>query len=119
MIMLKNKTCLRIFSLLTGVTFLNMSFFLAEVCMLDIKDKQMIENVAHLVLNGGLEEERDSQAPGGDTPLKVFSAGGGLRVHHSSLFLIASRVYQEWISHYLHADHSEKYSPPPDLVPAV
>ena len=115
MTMLKN-TSLRIFALLTGVIFLNMSFFLAEVSMLEIKDKQMIEIVAKLVLNGGLEEERDSHSPAGDAPLKIFSVGGALRLHHSSLFLIASRMYQEWIDHYLHADHSEKYSPPPDVL---
>ena len=119
MIMLKNKTCLRIFTLATGIIFLNMSFFLAEVCMLDIKDKQMIENVANLVLNGGLEEERDTHAPAGDAPLKIFSVGGSLKLHHSSLFLIASRMYHEWSNHYLHADHSEKYSPPPDQFPAA
>lgn len=117
--MLKNTTCLRIFALLTGVIFLNMSFFLAEVCMLDIKDRQMIENVANLVLNGGLEEERDSHTPAGDAPLKMFSTGGALNLHHSSLFLIASRMYHEWSNHYLHADHSEKYSPPPDIIPAA
>lgn len=119
MIMSKNTTCLRIFTLFTGIIFLNMSFFLAEVCMLDIQDRQMMENVANLVLNGGLEEERDSHAPGGDVPLKIFSPGGALKLHHSSVFLIASRTYQEWSNHYLHADHSEKYSPPPDPFPAA
>lgn len=119
MIMLKHKTGLRIFTLLTGIIFLNMSFFLAEVCMLDIKDKQMIENVANLVLNGGLEEERDSHTTGGDAPIKMFSPGGALMLHHSSLFLIASKTYLEWIDHYLHADHSQKFSPPPDLISAA
>lgn len=119
MIMLKNRTHMRIFTLLTGVIFLNMSFFLAEVCLLDIRDKQMIENVANLVLNGGLEEERDSHTPGGDAPVKIFSPGGALMLHHSSLFLIASRMYQEWIDHYLHADHSQTFSPPPDLISAA
>jgi len=119
MLIARNKTGLRIFTLFTGIIFLNMSFFLAEVCLLDFQDKQMIENVANLVLNGGLEEERDSHTPGGDAPIKIFSAAGNLQLHHSSLFLIASKMYQVWIENYLHADHSEKFSPPPDFISAA
>ena len=110
----RNQTVTRIFSLFTGVIFLNMSFFLAEVCMLDIKDRQMIENVANLVINGGLEEERDAHSSGGDVPLKVFSMVSELSLHHSSLFLIASRTHRDLEDHYLHADHSEIFSPPPE-----
>lgn len=110
----------RIFSLVTGVIFLNMSFFLAEVCMLNLKDKQMIKNVSNLVINGGLEEERDAHTPGSDAPLKIYSVSSGdLLMRHSSLSLIASRMHHEFIVHYLHADHSEKFSPPPELVSVV
>ena len=120
MVMFRNKTGTRIFSLLTAVIFLNMSFFLAEVCMLDIRDQKMIENVANLVINGGFEEERDAHTPGGDAPLKMFSLSSAeLLLHHSSLFLIASRAHQEFVDHYLHADHSEKFSPPPEFPAQV
>lgn len=120
MTMFRNETGTKIFSLMTAVIFLNMSFFLAEVCMLDIKDRKMIENVANLVLNGGLEEERDAHASGSDAPLKMFSLSSAeLLLRHSSLFLIASRMHQESIDHYLHADHSEKFSPPPDVISQV
>lgn len=120
MFMLRSHTTTRIFSLLTGVIFLNMSFFLAEVCMLDFKDKKVIENVAKLVLNGGLEEERDAQTAGADASLKVYSiASGDLLMRHSSLFLIASRMQHESTDHYLHADHSEKFSPPPEFIRTV
>lgn len=113
-----NKTFLRLFSLFTGIVFLNMSFFLAEVCMLDWKDKQMIENVCNLILNGGLEEERDGHGSGADVPIKIFSiTSGDLMLRHSSLFLIAVKMHQENEDHYLHADHSEIFSPPPDSIP--
>ena len=117
----RNQTGTRIFSLFTGVVFLNMSFFLAEVCMLEITDKQMIENVCNLVLNGGLEEERDAHSGGGsgggDVALKMFSLSGEhLLLHHSSLFLIASRMQQESEDHYLHANHSQIFSPPPESL---
>ena len=120
MIMFRNQTGTRIFSLLTAVIFLNMSFFLAEVCILDIKDPSMIENVANLVINGGFEEERDAHTSGSDAPLKMFSLiSGELLMRHSSLFLIASKVHREFVDHYLHADHSEKFSPPPEFIPQV
>lgn len=110
----RNQTVTRIFSLFTGVIFLNMSFFLAEVSMLELKDRQMIENICFLVLNGGLEEERDAHGSGADIPLKMFSVGGELSLRHASLFLIAARVHRDSEDHYLHADHSETFSPPPD-----
>lgn len=116
----RNQTGTRIFSLITGVVFLNMSFFLAEVCMLEIRDRQMIENICNLVLNGGLEEERDAHSggsSGSDVSLKMFSlAGDHLLLHHSSLFLIASRMQQDADDHYRHANHSQIFSPPPDLL---
>jgi hypothetical protein len=105
----------RIFSLLTGVIFLNMSFFLVEVGVLDLKDKEMIENVCKLVLNGGLEEERDGHGGGSDAPVKLLTfLNGDALLHHSSLFLIAAKIYQDSEDLYLHANHSEKYSPPPE-----
>jgi len=117
MMMFRNQTFTRNFTLFTGVVFLNMSFFLAEVCMLDFKDKQMIENVCNLVLNGGLEEERDAHSTGGDTSVKIFSmASDDLLLRHASLFLIASKTHQDSEDLYLHADHSEIISPPPEFM---
>gem|GEM_PF-1173975 len=112
----RSHTVLKLFSLFTGVIFLNMGFFLAEVSMLDFKDKEMIENVRNLVVTGGLEEERDSHSSGSDIPIKVFSlTSADLLLHHSSLFLIATRLHGDSEDHYLHADHSEIVSPPPEL----
>ncbi len=47
----------RIFSLCTGLLFLNMSFLLSGISFLNPENRQMIENVGKLVLN---EEEKDS-----------------------------------------------------------
>lgn len=114
---LRNQTTTRVFSLFTGIIFLNMSFFLAEVCMLDIKDTQMIENICQLILNAGVEEERDGHSSPTDAPLKVFSLlSEALLLRHSSLFLIASKMHEEFEDHYLHADHSQIFSPPPEVV---
>jgi len=117
MIIFRNQTGNKVFSLVTGIIFLNMSFFLAEVCMLDIQDKQMIENVCNLVLNGGFEEERDAHSGGSDAPLKMFSlVGDDLLLRHSSLFLIGAKVHLDAEENYLHANHSQKFSPPPEFL---
>ena len=116
---LRSHSLSRIFSLFTGVIFLNMGFFLAEVSLLDLNDRQMIENVCNLVLNGGLEEERDAHAPGTDGPGKAFSLmntdilfGHGLRVG------IALKMNPSSEDLYPNADHSQKVSQPPEhLVP--
>ena len=112
----RKKAIMRLLTLFTGVIFLNMSFFLAEVCMLDFKDRQVIENVCNLLLNAGLEEERDGHSSGSDVPMKVFPmASDDMLSHHASLFLIAVRIYHTCEDPYLHADHSEIFSPPPEF----
>lgn len=114
MIIFRYQVITRIFCVFTGVIFLNMGFFLAEVCLLNLKDRHMIENVTKLVLNGGLEEERDAHA-GGDVPGKMFSLlSNESLIRHASLFLIAVKIHQVLEDLYPHADHSTKFSPPPD-----
>ena len=47
-------------TLFTGLIFLNMSFFLAEVSALKLnQDKQMIGNIAKLISSSAAEEEKD------------------------------------------------------------
>ena len=108
------KGLVRAFSLFTGAIFLNMSFFLAEVRLLKITDKDIIENVCKLVLNGGLEEERDAHSGGSDAPVNVFSPANDLHMWRSSLFLIGGKSHLDPAEHYLHADHSTIFSPPPE-----
>jgi len=48
-------------TLLTGLIFLNMSFFLAEVSALKInQDKKMFSNIIKLISNNTAEEEQDA-----------------------------------------------------------
>jgi hypothetical protein len=114
--LLRHVTAKKIFSLFTAVIFLNTSFFLAEVRMLDLQDKQMIKNICNLILNVALEEERDAHSSVSDTTLKEIPLlGDNLLLRHSSLFLIASKSQEHSKDLYLHADHSEKFSPPPEI----
>ena len=47
-------------TLFTGLIFLNMSFFLAEVSFLNLnQDKKMIGNIAKLIASSSTEEEKD------------------------------------------------------------
>jgi len=48
-------------TLFTGLIFLNMSFFLAEVSMLKLnQDRKMIGNIAKLIASSSAEEEKDA-----------------------------------------------------------
>lgn len=45
---------------MTGLIFLNMNFFLAEVSALELdKRKDLVENIAKLIANAATEEEKD------------------------------------------------------------
>jgi hypothetical protein len=47
-------------AILTGLLVLNMSFFLAEVDALELlHNKQMVENIARLIMGAATEEEKD------------------------------------------------------------
>lgn len=114
---LRNRTATRIFSLFTGLMFLNMSFFLTGISILSPEDKQLIENVGKLVLN---EEEKDAHGTGTDTPLKVFPLlADGVMMRHSSLFLIAGKLHHDRELLLLHDGHAENFSPPPEVIYCV
>lgn len=118
--LVRSHALTKIFSLITGVIFLNMGFFLAEVSLLNIDDRQMIENVCNLVLNGGLEEERDAHSTGTDGPGKTFSLfSQDILLGHASLFGIALKMHQASDDLYPHADHSQKVSQPPETFTPI
>jgi hypothetical protein len=105
----------KITALVTGVIFLNMSFFLAEVSMLKYNKKELIENIAKLLFNSGLEEERDGESSGADTTAKeVTLLLQQVQIHHTSSFLVSVSVNRTLIDHYLHANYSLSFFQPPD-----
>ncbi len=115
--LLRNQTATGIFSLFTGLMFLNMSFFLSGISILYPEEKQLIENVGKLVVN---EEERDAHGSGTDTPVKVFPLlTDGVVMWHSSLFLIAEKLHHELEDLLLHDGHAEYFSPPPEVFYCV
>lgn len=104
-------------TLFTAVVFLNMSFFLAEVILLDFSDREMIENIASLVASSGFEEERDTEPVEKDSMHNGFDMLAlSLMVHHTSLFHIGTKALQEFINLYPPANHAKTFTPPPEAV---
>lgn len=106
----------KVAALVTGVIFLNMSFLLAEIALLKVSDSQILENVVRLVSMGGLEEERD-----GDAQTEKDASVEDFILPHASLSEHAkcsgsSKEIQASESLYPHANYSQTFSPPPDLV---
>lgn len=107
----------KIFALLTGAIFLNTSFFMAEISMLKVSNHELLQNIAKLASNFGLEEERDGESSEKDTSAKeVDIMINHVKIYHESLFLSASRANDMLVDHYPHANYAQTFSPPPDLI---
>ncbi|HEY0655700.1 MAG TPA: hypothetical protein VGD65_21345 [Chryseosolibacter sp.] len=67
--MLSFRKCIaaRFLAVLTGIIFLNMSFFLTEIRYLGlhVSHAEMVENVVKALAGVGFEEEKDSMAESG------------------------------------------------------
>lgn len=112
---LRHHFLAKISSLITGAIFLNMSFFLAEVSLLEINNPDIIENVAKLFSSTGFEEERDGEAASDSDVKEVDVMINQINLHHCSLFLIATKTNHTLEDHYPHANYSQTFSPPPDF----
>ena len=105
----------KIFALLTGVIFLNTSFFIAEISLLKVSNHELLQNIAKLASNFGLEEERDGESSEKDTSAKeVDLIINHVKIYHESLFLCASKANDMLDDHYPHANYAQTFSPPPD-----
>ena len=105
----------KVFALLTGIVFLNTSFFMAEISLMKVTSHELLQNIAKLVSNSGLEEERDGESSEKDTSTKeVDLLICQVQIHHRSLFLIAAKANHMLDDHYPHANYSQTFSPPPD-----
>lgn len=99
---------------LTGLVFLNMSFFLAEVSMLKYDNKDIIENIANLLFNCGFEEERDGESSG-DSGGKEIDLMLQIQIHHTASILLSTGVTRNIHNHYRHANYALDFFPPPDV----
>jgi hypothetical protein len=61
MLIFKKLYVRNLMTLFTGLVFLNMSFFLAEVAALKLnQDKKIFSNIVKLISNSAAEEEKDA-----------------------------------------------------------
>ena len=115
--MFRQKYVKKVMIFVTGITFLNMSFFLAEVAALKLtKNKAMMENIARLISGAGFEEERDIC---GETSEDSFSEVDLHNHHHgfnqhNALYLIAQRRGDLWNDQFSSSGYRETFSPPPE-----
>jgi hypothetical protein len=105
----------RILTAVAGLAFLNMSFFLAEVSLLNFEKRELLENIVKLILNTGFEEERDAESLGEKGLKEIDPHVAQFQIHRTSSFLISHKVNSTIINHYVHANHSLTFSPPPDF----
>lgn len=106
----------KVFTLITGVIFLNMSFFLAEVSMLKFTNQELVENIVKLISSSGFEEERDGETSCNDSSAKeVGILIHQIEIHHTALFLTTEKIIRIKDDHYPHANYALNFSPPPDI----
>ncbi|MFZ6009969.1 MAG: hypothetical protein ACOYXT_06420 [Bacteroidota bacterium] len=113
----REKISGKIMIFFTGLTFLNMSFFLVEVTALKLgKYKNIAENIARLVSGAAAEEESDGCNETEDATAKEVDLliHNNLN-HHALLFLSAQKRNDFFESKTLHPDHLEPFSPPPEV----
>src|SRR6188472_1291733 len=105
----------KVFALVTGVIFLNTAFFMAEISLMKITNHEFLQNIAKMVSNSGLEEERDGETPDKDSAAKEIDfLISQVQFHHRVLFQIATKANHTLDDHYPHANYSQTFSPPPD-----
>ena len=110
---LRQQWVRRIFSLCTGLMFLNITFLISGVSLLNPEDRQMIENVGKLVLN---EEEKDAHgSQTGAHEKALVCLYEDVHMRQSSLFLIAEKLHHPTGDLLLHDGHAENVSPPPEF----
>lgn len=117
MLFFRNVRVRNAMALFTGLIFLNMSFFLAEVSALGLtKDKKMIKNIALLISSSAAEEEKD--AFGGTADEDCSAKGVDLIVSYST-----HSIYDHGVLITKNSSHDqglpllgsyEIYSPPPE-----
>jgi len=106
------------FLVVTGITFLNMSFFLAEISMLKGSyNKNVLENIARMFSASLSEEETDSEGGEGSPPYKEVDL---CQQHYNHLRFEDSYLSTTLRSmnglHMPHSGFQEIVTPPPDQL---
>lgn len=104
----------QIFTFVAGITFLNMSFFLAEVVAFNIdKNSQLVQNF----LNTGIEEEKETGEATGESDESVKELDLSIAehlFHHKILFELGKKRNSILDNLTVEAGYLKKFSPPPE-----
>jgi hypothetical protein len=108
----------RFFAILTGIVFLNMSFFISEIRMLSLNpgNKDLVENIIKMISGIGFEEERDGADESAeiDAGEHVFDLQISIFPESTySTFLLSSDLHILQQTSSLYAAPSEIVTPPP------
>jgi hypothetical protein len=113
--LLRGNYTRRIFILLAGVAFLNLSFILAEISALGLAKKY--KSLVQMVTNAGLEEEKEmGGGESGETDSAEVDIIGQSLTHYKLLFSAATDRNKKPDNRSVHPGHTEKFSPPPDAI---
>jgi hypothetical protein len=112
--LLREKYTRRIFILLAGVAFLNLSFILAEISALGLAKKY--KSLVQMVTNAGLEEEKEMGGECGESDSAEVDIIGQSLTHYKLLFSAATDRNKKPDNRSVHPGHTEKFSPPPDAI---
>lgn len=112
----RNRFLRSVLTLITGLIFLNMGFFLIEVRMLGLyNDRQTMDNFSKMLAGAAFEEERDSSGLSTNVVAGEYLAGHHCSHHSANLFIIAERSsglpHGGTCSH----GHYKRFNPPPEI----
>ena len=111
----RNKYLRTLLTLMTGIIFLNMGFFLLEVRLLDLhKNRQLMENISRMVAGAAFEEERDAGSSSAGFAEEEYVAGHHAHNHQAKLFLISDNTSHLFEAGTCRLGYLKKFSPPPE-----
>jgi hypothetical protein len=110
---LRLKYFRKIFALMAGITFLNMSFIIAELNSIGLgKNNSLLQNV----LNSGLEEEEEGGSESSESDsieTELYCAAQENFLYHN--IVTASRQYSKHrVNSLFDLGYREVFSPPPE-----
>ena len=116
--LLRYKSIKSVLLLITGITFMNLSVFMAEVSLLNLsKEDASIECVFKILIAGGFEEESENPVDGHENSFTLKEVDLLLNFnlyHHHHLYLIAQQRYGSLNSSSPLSGYTTIFSPPPE-----
>lgn len=108
------KAIKRLMLLITGITFLNMGFFVAEASMLKLKTK-----LVQTITSSGFEEEREHETSSEDSVKEIDLLTGLVFTHNTTFILFAESRKVVGNDPFANHHHVEVFCPPPEKLASL